>query len=178
MLVKPDLSELRVLSYSVCLIIVVNMRLVKFSDNAMLVMQRFGYVYSGTVTTVQLVTVCWIVKESCAVLESVDYSQLSGWGPRESAIQWLGALSYVARNGSQWRSSCGFLLLLHMSVRNFFNWKDSSIIIFVFHRHSLIFIRYFVFSYLPSFLCISSHFNLYCMSAVYFSVPFYQYFGV
>lgn len=78
MLVKPDLSELRVLSYSVCLIIVVNMRLVKFSDNAILVMQRFGYVYSGTVTTVQLVTVCWVVKESCAVLESVDHSQLSG----------------------------------------------------------------------------------------------------
>ncbi|RTG89940.1 uncharacterized protein DC041_0008593 [Schistosoma bovis] len=49
-------------------------------------------------------------RESCKELASVGPSRLLGWGPRDSATQWLEALSDMAHNRSQWRSCCNPLL--------------------------------------------------------------------
>ncbi|RTG91107.1 uncharacterized protein DC041_0008631, partial [Schistosoma bovis] len=43
-------------------------------------------------------------RESSKELASVGPSRLLGWGPRDSATQWLEALSDMAHNRSQWRS--------------------------------------------------------------------------
>ena len=56
MLVKPGLSELRMLDVSLCSIIVVSEGLLTSSGNTMLVMQRFGIVCSGAETIIQLVS--------------------------------------------------------------------------------------------------------------------------
>ncbi|KAH9591371.1 hypothetical protein MS3_00003674 [Schistosoma haematobium] len=58
----------------------------------------------------QYMTWCRGMKESCKGLASIGSPRLLGWGPRDSATQWLETLSDMAENKSQWRSCCNLLL--------------------------------------------------------------------
>ncbi|VDO98085.1 unnamed protein product [Schistosoma curassoni] len=93
MLVKPGLSEFRMLDVSLCSIIAVSEGLPTSSGNTMLTMQGFGIVCSGTETITQLVSPSL----------NIDFGGLDVFyecRPREfHIVHYLPTLGLVGRSG-------------------------------------------------------------------------------
>lgn len=56
------------------------------------------------------------MKEKYSGLDSVRPSRFHFLGPRDGALQWLGTLSDMAQDTSQWRSCCNFFYFIKARI--------------------------------------------------------------